>query len=126
MQSFIDATIDRIRKQVGSGRAICGLSGGVDSTVAAALVHRAIGDQLTCIYVDHGLMRENESEEVEQLFRQSLGVKLVVVEVAGKKIENIYDYTYALDALRVGETVRIVVVRDDDRIPLEIIPASRD
>jgi GMP synthase (glutamine-hydrolysing) len=84
MQTFIEQTVDRTRKQVGSGRAICGLSGGVDSTVAAALVHRAIGDQLTCIYVDHGLMRENESEEVEQLFRESLGVKVVMVE-AGKR-----------------------------------------
>ena len=82
MQAFIDETVDRVRKQVGSGRAICGLSGGVDSTVAAALVHRAIGDQLTCIYVDHGMMREDESAEVEQLFRDSLGVQLVMVDAA--------------------------------------------
>ena len=80
MQAFIEESVDRIRKQVGSGRAICGLSGGVDSTVAAALVHRAIGDQLTCIYVDHGMMRENESAEVEELFRDALGVKLVMVD----------------------------------------------
>jgi GMP synthase (glutamine-hydrolysing) len=84
MQTFIDETIDRVRKQVGAGRAICGLSGGVDSTVAAALVHRAIGDQLTCIYVDHGLMRENESAEVEDLFRDALGVRLVMVD-AGER-----------------------------------------
>jgi GMP synthase (glutamine-hydrolysing) len=60
---------------------ICGLSGGVDSSVAAALVHRAVGDQLTCIFVDHGLMRENERAEVEDLFQESLGVKLVSVDV---------------------------------------------
>jgi GMP synthase (glutamine-hydrolysing) len=84
IQGFIDETIDRVRKQVGSGRAICGLSGGVDSTVAAALVYRAIGDQLTCIYVDHGLMRENETVEVERLFRESLGVKFVMVD-AGER-----------------------------------------
>ena len=89
MQTFIDTTVDRIRKQVGSGRAICGLSGGVDSTVAAALVHQAIGDQLTCIYVDHGLMRENESAEVEQLFRQALGVKLVMVDAAGRFLKGL-------------------------------------
>jgi GMP synthase (glutamine-hydrolysing) len=84
MQTFIEETVDRVRKQVGSGRAICGLSGGVDSTVAAALVHRAIGDQLTCIYVDHGLMRENETAEVEQLFRDSLGIELVSVDASGR------------------------------------------
>jgi GMP synthase (glutamine-hydrolysing) len=82
MQTFIDETIDRVRKQVGAGRAICGLSGGVDSTVAAALVHRAIGDQLTCIYVDHGLMRENESAEVRDLFGDALGIQLVMVDAS--------------------------------------------
>jgi GMP synthase (glutamine-hydrolysing) len=82
MQTFIDESVDRIRKQVGSGRAICGLSGGVDSSVAAALVHRAVGEQLHCIYVDHGLMRENESAEVEELFREALGIPLVMVDAS--------------------------------------------
>src|SRR5205823_544437 len=58
--SVIEEQIERIREQVGAGRAICGLSGGVDSSVAALLVHRAIGDRLTCVFVDHGLMRKNE------------------------------------------------------------------
>ena len=82
METFISESVDRIRKQVGGGRAICGLSGGVDSTVAAALVHRAIGEQLSCIYVDHGLMREDESEEVESLFREALGIPLVRVDAS--------------------------------------------
>jgi len=81
--SFIEEAVQRIRKQVGSAQVICGLSGGVDSSVAAALVHRAIGDQLTCVFVDTGLMREGERESVERTFRQHLGIKLVVVD-AGK------------------------------------------
>src|SRR3954464_876054 len=67
--SIIDTQIAAIREQVGDGRVICGLSGGVDSSVAALLVHRAIGDQLTCVFVDHGLMRKNEGEQVIAAFR---------------------------------------------------------
>src|SRR5688572_28820852 len=78
--SFITDSIARIRQQVGAGQVICGLSGGVDSSVAAALVHRAIGDQLTCVFVDTGLLRENERENVERTFRQHLGIKLEVVD----------------------------------------------
>lgn len=68
MGNFIDVTVDRIRKQVGNARVICGLSGGVDSSVAAALLHKAIGDQLTCIFVDNGLLRKNERSLVETTF----------------------------------------------------------
>jgi len=82
MASFAEDTIARIRAQVGAGRAICGLSGGVDSSVAAALVHRAIGDQLTCLFVDHGMMRKNERAEVEALFGESLGIRLVSVDAS--------------------------------------------
>lgn len=82
MSSFVGNTVESIRAQVGSSRAICGLSGGVDSSVAAALVHRAIGDQLTCIFVDHGMMRKNEREEVEALFAEALGVKLISVDAS--------------------------------------------
>src|SRR5688500_9039591 len=78
--SFIEDSVARIRKQVGSAQVICGLSGGVDSSVAAALVHRAIGDQLTCIFVDNGLLREGERESVERTFRQHLGIELIVVD----------------------------------------------
>jgi GMP synthase (glutamine-hydrolysing) len=76
---FIEQEVERIRQRVGDQQVICGLSGGVDSSVAAALVHRAIGDQLTCIFVDTGLLRLNEREQVERTFRAHLGIKLVTV-----------------------------------------------
>jgi len=78
--SVIDEQVERIRAQVGDAEVICGLSGGVDSATAAALVHRAVGDQLTCVLVDHGLMRKNEAEQVVHAFRDELGVKLVHVD----------------------------------------------
>jgi GMP synthase (glutamine-hydrolysing) len=76
----VDEQVAAIRAQVGNKRAICGLSGGVDSAVAAALVQKAIGDRLTCVYVDHGLMRKGESEQVEKDFVAATGVQLKVVE----------------------------------------------
>ncbi|MDB5622432.1 MAG: hypothetical protein JWR39_995 [Devosia sp.] len=82
MSAYRDKMIERIRAQVGSGRVICGLSGGVDSSVAAVLIHEAIGDQLTCIYVDHGLMRLNESEQVVSLFRDHYNIPLVHVDAS--------------------------------------------
>jgi GMP synthase (glutamine-hydrolysing) len=78
--SVIEEQINRIRAQVGDGRAICGLSGGVDSSVAALLVHRAIGDRLTCVFVDHGLMRKNEGAQVIAAFRDHFHVPLVAVD----------------------------------------------
>jgi GMP synthase (glutamine-hydrolysing) len=78
--SVIEEQIERIRAQVGDGRAICGLSGGVDSSVAALLVHRAIGDRLTCVFVDHGLMRKNEGAQVIAAFRDHFHVPLVAVD----------------------------------------------
>jgi GMP synthase (glutamine-hydrolysing) len=80
--AFIDDTVAHIREQVGDATAICGLSGGVDSSVAAVLVHRAIGDRLTCIFVDHGLLRKNEREQVESMFRAHYDMKLVVEDAA--------------------------------------------
>jgi GMP synthase (glutamine-hydrolysing) len=77
MAAFKEQAIAAVRKQVGSGRVICGLSGGVDSSVVAVLLHEAIGDQLTCVYVDHGLMRTGESEQVVDLFRGRFNIKLV-------------------------------------------------
>ncbi|MGI8548365.1 MAG: glutamine-hydrolyzing GMP synthase [Gemmatimonadaceae bacterium] len=82
--SFIEREIEQIRERVGDARAICGLSGGVDSSVAAALVHRAIGDQLTCIFVDTGLLRSHEREHVEQTFRAHMGIDLITIEAAEK------------------------------------------
>jgi GMP synthase (glutamine-hydrolysing) len=80
--SIIDEQIALIRDQVGDGHAICGLSGGVDSSVAALIVHRALGDRLTCVFVDHGLMRKNEAEQVTSAFRDHSHVPLVHVDAA--------------------------------------------
>ncbi|NIX77678.1 glutamine-hydrolyzing GMP synthase [Microvirga terricola] len=80
MKAFRDEAIARIRAQVGSGRVICGLSGGVDSAVAAVLIHEAIGDQLTCVFVDHGLLRAGEADWVVSLFRDSYNIPLVHVQ----------------------------------------------
>ena len=80
--AFIEESVERIRATVGDGTAICGLSGGVDSSVAAALVHRAIGDRLTGIFVDNGLLRKHEREDVERTFREHEEVRLVVVDAA--------------------------------------------
>jgi GMP synthase (glutamine-hydrolysing) len=80
--SIVEQQVSAIREQVGTGRVICGLSGGVDSAVAAALVHKAVGDQLTCVFVDHGLLRAGEREQVERDFVAATGVQLVVVDAA--------------------------------------------
>jgi GMP synthase (glutamine-hydrolysing) len=87
-QSVIAEQVDRIRAQVGEGRVICGLSGGVDSSVAALLVHRAVGEQLTCVFVDHGLMRMNEAEQVVEAFEQ-FGIPLVHVDAEQRFLDRL-------------------------------------
>jgi GMP synthase (glutamine-hydrolysing) len=82
--SIIDEQVERIRARVGDAKVMCGLSGGVDSSVAAMLVHRAIGDQLTCVFVDHGLMRKNEGEQVIAAFRDRFRVPLVAVDASDR------------------------------------------
>src|SRR4029077_8846226 len=86
MAHFRDSEVARIRKQVGEGHVICGLSGGVDSAVAALLIHESIGDQLTCIFVDNGLLRENEAREVVELFRGHYNIPLVAVDAGARFI----------------------------------------
>ncbi|HEY3189821.1 MAG TPA: glutamine-hydrolyzing GMP synthase, partial [Solirubrobacteraceae bacterium] len=91
--SIVDEQIARIRQQVGDGRVICGLSGGVDSSVAALLVHRAVGEQLTCVFVDHGLMRKNEGEQVISAFRDTFKVPLVAVDAASRFLDKLRGVT---------------------------------
>ncbi len=87
--SIVEEQIRRIREQVGEGSVICGLSGGVDSSVAALLVHRAVGEQLTCVFVDHGLMRKDEGEQVVRTFRDTFKVPLVAVDAQERFLERL-------------------------------------
>jgi GMP synthase (glutamine-hydrolysing) len=79
MPDYVQEAVNTIRSQVGSEQVILGLSGGVDSSVAAALIHKAIGEQLTCVFVDHGLLRLNETQQVMQTFAKHMGVKVIHV-----------------------------------------------
>ena len=99
MSNVIEDQVAAIRSQVGKGRAICGLSGGVDSAVAAALVHKAIGHQLTCVFVDTGLMRKNEGEQVVETFQKTQGIELIHVKAAE-------EFFTALDGITEPETKR--------------------
>jgi GMP synthase (glutamine-hydrolysing) len=105
VSSIVDDAVAAIRAQVGDGRAICGLSGGVDSAVAAALVQRAIGDRLTCVFVDHGLLRKGEAEQVEKDFVAATGVNLSVVDAASVFVE-------ALDGVTDPEAKRKIIGRE--------------
>ena len=89
--TFIEDEVAKIRSLVGDAQVICGLSGGVDSSVAAALVHRAIGDQLTCVFVDHGLLRLHEREQVERTMRTHMGIKLVTVDASKRFLDALRD-----------------------------------
>lgn len=91
--NVIDEQVTKIRAQVGDDLVICGLSGGVDSAVAAALVHKAVGEQLICVFVDHGLLREGEREQVERDFVAATGVRLVTIDVADKFLSELKGVT---------------------------------
>ena len=97
--------VEQVREQVGEGHAICGLSGGVDSAVAAALVQRAIGDRLTCVFVDHGLLRAGEREQVQEDFVAATGAKLVTVDAVDK-------FLGALEGVSDPETKRKIIGRE--------------
>jgi GMP synthase (glutamine-hydrolysing) len=103
--NIIDEQVESIRAQVGGKQVICGLSGGVDSAVAAALVQRAIGDQLTCVFVDHGLLRAGEAEQVERDFVAATGVRLKVVEATGQFLD-------ALEGVSDPEDKRKIIGRE--------------
>jgi GMP synthase (glutamine-hydrolysing) len=89
MRGFVEAWVPRIRERVGGRRVICGLSGGVDSTVTAALIHRAIGERLTCIFVDNGLLRAGEAEQVMQVFRDSMELDVRHVDATARFLKNL-------------------------------------
>src|SRR5262245_66584284 len=93
MSCFIDTTVDAIRAQVASGRVLCALSGGVDSSVVAVLAHRAIGDQLTCVFVDNGLLRKGEAEAVVHTFRDTFKMNLIHVDASRRFLDAIHDVT---------------------------------
>jgi GMP synthase (glutamine-hydrolysing) len=103
--NVIAEQVDRIREQVGSARVICGLSGGVDSAVAAAIVHKAVGDQLVCIFVDHGLLRQDERRQVEEDYVASTGVRLVTVDAVDQFMD-------ALAGVTDPETKRKIIGRE--------------
>ncbi|HEX9848154.1 MAG TPA: glutamine-hydrolyzing GMP synthase [Acidimicrobiia bacterium] len=103
--SIIESQVDAIKEQVGEGRVICGLSGGVDSAVAAALVAEAVGDRLTCILVDHGLLRADEASQVEETFRSHFDVELIHVKAADRFLEQLAGVTDPEQKRRIiGET----------------------
>ncbi|MDZ4696231.1 MAG: glutamine-hydrolyzing GMP synthase [Deltaproteobacteria bacterium] len=93
MAGFVDGAVETIQRQVGEGRAVCGLSGGVDSSVAAALVHKAIGDRLTCIFVDNGLLRKGEREQVEALFRDAFHMDLRTIDARERFLSKLSGVT---------------------------------
>ncbi|WP_323959056.1 glutamine-hydrolyzing GMP synthase [Arthrobacter sp. JZ12] len=103
--NIVEEQVERIRQQVGDSRVICGLSGGVDSAVAAALVQRAVGDQLTCVFVDHGLLREGEAEQVERDFVAATGVNLYVANEQQRFLD-------ALEGVEDPETKRKIIGRE--------------
>ncbi|RYQ10416.1 GMP synthetase [Bifidobacterium pseudolongum subsp. globosum] len=119
--NIIDDQVKKIREQVGDAQVICGLSGGVDSAVAAALVHRAVGDQLTCVFVDHGLLRKGEAEQVKHDFVAATGIRLIAVDASA-------DFLDALKGVSDPETKRKIIgekfIRTFEKAQRQVIEAA--
>ena len=121
MAGFIDTTIDAIRAQVGGQRVLCALSGGVDSSVVAVLVHRAIGEQLTCVFVDNGLLRKGEAESVVHTFRDAFKMNLIHVSASRRFLDAIHGVTDPeLKRKRIG--AEFIAVFEDEAKKLGDIP----
>lgn len=118
MQDFIDKSIEEIRTKVGNKKALCALSGGVDSSVAAVLVHKAIGDNLTCVFVDHGLLRKNEREEVERVFRDEFHMNLIVVDAEERFLTKLKGVTDPEEKRKIiGEEFIRVFEEEQKKLP---------
>jgi GMP synthase (glutamine-hydrolysing) len=121
--AFIDEAVARIREQVGAAGVICGLSGGVDSAVAAILVHRAVGDQLTCIFVDTGCLRAGEPEQVVETFRAHLGIRLVAVDASARFLARLAGIEDPEEKRRrIGEEFVGVFEEEAERLRREGVP----
>jgi GMP synthase (glutamine-hydrolysing) len=114
--SFIEQAVARIQAQIGDEQVVCGLSGGVDSSVAAVLVHRAVGDRLTCIFVDTGLLRKGEREAVERTFQQHFGIRLIVVDAAADFLGPLAD---VLDPEEKRRRIGTTFIRTFERVAEE-------
>jgi GMP synthase (glutamine-hydrolysing) len=123
--SIIDEQVELIRAQVGEGRAICGLSGGVDSSVAALIVHRALGERLTCVFVDHGLMRKNEAQQVTSAFRDHFHVPLVHVDAADRFLARLQGVVDPEEKRRIiGEEFIRVFEEEAEKLGADGAPAK--
>lgn len=117
MNNIIDETVAAVREQVGDDHVICGLSGGVDSSVVAALLHRAIGDQLTCVFVDHGMLRKDEGRSVIDVFEKQFGVDLVAVDAKSRYLELLAGVTEPEQKRRIiGEEFWKVFFEEADKV----------
>jgi len=118
---IIEQSVSAIREEVGDGTVICGLSGGVDSSVAAALVHKAIGDQLVCVFVDHGLLRKSEAEQVEETFRRTFSINLIHLKVEDRFLEALAGVT---DPERKRKIIGESFVRVFEQVASEVSDAA--
>ncbi len=115
MESFIEQAVKEIRAAVGGNKVLCGLSGGVDSSVAAALVHKAVGDQLTCVFVDHGLLRKDEGKQVEETFRDQFHINLVAVDASERFLGKLEGVTEPEEKRKIIGTEFIRVFEEEAR-----------